>query len=65
MAKTSTSILQVEPINDFKEYIDFIAELGDIFTQNLCLFRGQLYDKPLVPKLGSIPPSKYIYVLIR
>jgi hypothetical protein len=41
-------------IRNFKEYIDFIADLGDTFTQDLCLFRGQLCDKPLVPKIGRL-----------
>ena len=41
-------------IKSFKEYLNFIGDLGDSFTQELCLFRGQLCDKPLIPKLGRL-----------
>nr|WP_288836348.1 FRG domain-containing protein [uncultured Flavobacterium sp.] len=41
-------------MKNFKDYLEFIADLGDTFTQEVCLFRGQLCDKPLIPKLGRL-----------
>jgi hypothetical protein len=50
----ASSILQVQYIESFTEYLEFIAELGDTIQQNICLFRGQLCDKPLIPKIGRL-----------
>lgn len=55
---SQSKILQVQPVESFKEYIEFIADLGDTITQNTCLFRGQLCDKPLIPKIGRLGLSE-------
>jgi FRG domain len=54
MTATSNSNTDTIGINSFNDYTETIAALGDAFTQNLCLFRGQLCDKPLIPKLGRL-----------
>lgn len=54
MTSTSPTKNGAIEINSFKDYLNLIAELGNSFTQDLCLFRGQLCDKPLIPKLGRL-----------
>jgi hypothetical protein len=49
---TTSRSFEVHKIKNFRGYIDFIADFGDVITQNVCLFRGQCCDKPLVPRIG-------------
>lgn len=53
MSSTKTAYEPVQ-VESFKAYVDFIADLTDSLTQSLCLFRGQLVDKPLIPKIGRL-----------
>lgn len=46
------SIFEVEEVKNFKDYIGLIADMGDGILQDLCLFRGQPCDKPLIPRIG-------------
>ena len=41
-------------IENFKDYIDLISEIGNIIQHDICLFRGQNCDKPLLPKIGRL-----------
>jgi len=51
------SIFEVE-IPSFNEYTEHISNnVADIRSQGLCLFRGQLVDKPLIPKIGRLGVS--------
>ena len=54
MTEISNNTTDPIQIVSFSDYIELIAALGDSFSQNLCLFRGQLTDKPLIPKLGRL-----------
>ena len=58
MTSSSTDSFQKFQIDNFKEYVDFIADMSDHFPQELCLFRGQLCDKPLIPKIGRLEISE-------
>ena len=53
------SILPFEvEITSFNEYTEHISSnIADIVQQGLCLFRGQLVDKPLIPKIGRLAIS--------
>ncbi|MCC8034843.1 MAG: FRG domain-containing protein [Rikenellaceae bacterium] len=50
MAVTSKGI----PIRGFNEYMEIVSDFADGLGQDLCLFRGQPCDKPLVPNLGRL-----------
>lgn len=42
-------------LKDFNEYIDFVGGFIEmIVNPQLFLFRGQLIDKPLIPKIGRL-----------
>ena len=45
-------MVETSSIENFKEYLDFIDKVGDIFQNYTCLYRGQTCDRPLIPKIG-------------
>lgn len=43
------------PIKDFNEYVDFVGGIIEVIADpQLFLFRGQLVDKPLIPKIDRL-----------
>jgi hypothetical protein len=41
-----------DKIKSFNDFTEILNEFGEMFPQSTILFRGQLCDKPLIPKVG-------------